>query len=67
MVSVNRSPFCCSQGLPVPAVTAAAVAQAWMVPMNTPLSLPPMVIVTTSVSSERASTCGGTPGYCASV
>jgi hypothetical protein len=35
--------------------------------MNTLLSLPPMVIVTRSVSAPTASTCGGTPGYWAVV
>ena len=33
--------------------------------MNTPLSLPPMVIVTSWVSGCTAFSCGATPGYCA--
>ena len=32
--------------------------------MKTPLSLPPMVIVTSSVVRLSASNCGATPGYC---
>ncbi len=32
--------------------------------MKTPLSLPPMVIVTSWASCVTASSCGATPGYC---
>jgi len=32
--------------------------------MKTPLSLPPIVIVTSCVSFFTASSCGATPGYC---
>ena len=32
--------------------------------MKTPLSLPPIVIVTSWVSLFTASSCGATPGYC---
>ena len=52
------------QGLPVPAVLAPATPHLVMAPMKTPLSLPPMVIVTSFVRAPRASSCGATPGDC---
>lgn len=61
--SVKLSPYVSLQGLPCPPKSTPAVPQATIALMKVPLSLPPIVIVTGSVPSPRASSCGATPGY----
>jgi hypothetical protein len=63
MVSWKDEPYWSRQGLPVPSVEAPAMPHRMIESMKTPLSLPPMVIVTTSVSRVTASSWGATPGY----
>jgi len=64
MVSSNDDPYLSLHGLPWPSVDMPAWPQLMTVSMNTPLSLPPIVMVTSSVSALSASSCGGTPPYC---
>jgi hypothetical protein len=63
-VSSNCEPYRSRQGLPRPSVEAPARPHCTIELTNTPLSLPPMVIVTRSVSALSAASCGATPGYC---
>ena len=65
IVSSNEEPYWSLQGLPWPSVERPAAPQDRIVLMKTPLSLPPMVMVTSWVSRCTASSCGATPGYCA--
>ncbi|CAM5287448.1 hypothetical protein SALBM217S_06682 [Streptomyces griseoloalbus] len=62
--SVKVVPYRSLHGLPLPAVSSPALPQAVMALMKVPLSLPPIVSVTRSVSAPSAFTCGGTPRYC---
>jgi hypothetical protein len=64
---LDEDPYRSWQGLPWPRVDAPAVPHRRIESMKTPLSLPPMVMVTSSVSSPSASRCGATPGYCDAV
>jgi hypothetical protein len=64
MVSSKEDPYRSLQGLPCPPVDRPAEPHWTIELMNTPLSLPPMVMVTSSVSAVTASSWGGTPSYC---
>jgi hypothetical protein len=64
MVSANDDPYRSAHGLPRPRVDRPAEPHWRIELMKTALSLPPMVMVTSSVSGASASSCGGTPGNC---
>ena len=64
MVSSKEEPYRSLHGLPVPSVDAPAAPHWTIELMKTPLSLPPIVMVTSWVSGASASSCGATPGYC---
>ena len=53
MVSSNESPYWSLHGLPWPSVESAGRRRRTIVLMKTPLSLPPIVIVTSWVSASR--------------
>src|SRR3954452_18292791 len=61
MVSANDDPYRSEHGLPRPRVDRPAELHWKIELMKTALSLPPMVMVTSSVSGASASSCGGTP------
>ena len=65
MVSSKDEPYRSLQGLPWPRVEQRRRRRTDRIElMKTPLSLPPMVIVTSWVSGLTASSCGGTSAYC---
>ena len=63
IVSSNELPYWSWQGLPWPSVERPATPHWTIELMKTPLSLPPMVIVTSCVRFLSASSCGATPSY----
>jgi hypothetical protein len=62
MVFSNEAPYFFWHGLPWPAERMPSAPHCRIVLMKTPLSLPPIVIVTSWVLNLRASSCGATPG-----
>ncbi len=63
-MSSNEEPYRSLQGLPLPRVVRPAAPHCRIELMKTPLSFPPMVMVTSRVSRLSAWSCGATPGYC---